>query len=76
MCVFFFCSVGFAAFPLPDDCRAKRLHEFHRLRSKPVKFMQGGQRPNGDKTDDTARNRVGGREGHQPTATRTGTTPG
>ena len=63
MCVFFFCSVGFAAFPLPDDCRAKRLREF-------------GQRPNGDKTHDTVGNRVEGREGHQPTATWTGTTPG
>ena len=67
---FFFCSVGFAAFPLTDDCGAKRLHEFHRYSEK------CGQHPNGDKTHDTVGNRVEGREGHQPTATRTGTTPG
>ena len=42
LCIFF-CSVGFAAFSLPDDCGAKRLHWFHRLRyslPKPVKSIR------------------------------------
>ena len=62
VCVFLSCSVGFAAFPLPDDCGAKRLHGFHRLRCS----QKCGQHPkSSNKADDTVGKRVGGSGRHQ-----------